>query len=369
MSTVSATRRTRVPVGAVLLVAGVLAGWAPPLHAHPAPFSYLDLRLGPSGIEGALVVHDFDVAHELGLEDPAALLAPTRGPALRDQLVAVLARRLRLSADGATLPIHWGRLEVLAERQSVRLALAAGDRRPGRVDVDARLFPYDPVHQTFINVYEEDVLAHQAILDDTHTTFTYYAGTLQGTRAVVRTFVPSGIEHILIGPDHILFLIGLLLPGGSLRRLAAIVTAFTIGHSITLSLASLNIVSPPASIVEPTIALSIVFVGADNLLVSGSQGRDIRAGAAAVFGLVHGFGFASVLREVGLPQTALGWSLFSFNLGVEIGQLAVVLVVASLLAALRRRHPRLGQGITVGGSVVVILAGAYWFIQRITPLS
>ena len=159
----------------------------------------------------------------------------------------------------------------------------------------------------------------------------------------MKVFIPSGIHHILIGPDHILFLIGLLLTGGSWGTLVSIVTAFTIGHSITLSLAALNEVSPPPAIIEPAIALSIVFVGADNLVRG--DGRDLRAWVAAVFGLVHGFGFANVLREFGLPREALGWSLFSFNVGVEIGQLAMVLVVASVLAAIRQtqraaRHPR-----------------------------
>src|SRR6185436_6420271 len=164
---------------------------------------------------------------------------------------------------------------------------------------------------------------------------TYYAGTRQGALAVMRTFVPSGIQHILIGPDHILFLIGLLLLGGTWKALVRIVTAFTIGHSITLSLAAIGIVSPPARLIEPAIALSIVFVGVDNLVRG--RGSDVRAWIALVFGLVHGFGFASVLREFGLPGEALGWSLFSFNVGVEIGQLATVLVVASLLAAIRRQ--------------------------------
>jgi hypothetical protein len=86
---------------------------------------------------------------------------------------------------------------------------------------------------------------------------------------------------------------------------------------------------------------------------------------ALVFGLVHGFGFANVLREFGLPREALGWSLFSFNLGVEIGQLVVVLLVASLLAAIRRRSLVLGSRVAVAGSVVVIAAGAYWFVQRV----
>jgi hypothetical protein len=145
--------------------------------------------------------------------------------------------------------------------------------------------------------------------------------------------------------------------------LVRIVTAFTIGHSITLSLAALNLVTPPPSIIEPAIALSIVFVGADNLVRG--DGRDLRAWAALTFGLVHGFGFANVLREFGLPREALGWSLFSFNFGVEIGQLVVVLVVASALAAIRRRSDVIGARVAVAGSVVVICAGTYWFVQRV----
>src|SRR5262249_54971682 len=136
-----------------------------------------------------------------------------------------------------------------------------------------------------------------------------------------------------------------------------------VAHSVTLSLAALNLINPPARIIEPAIALSIVFVGADNLLVKG--GRDVRAWIAFGFGFVHGFGFASVLREMGLPSRALGWSLFSFNVGVEIGQLLVVGTVASLLAMLRARSQRAGQQLAVAGSIVVVAAGAFWFVQRV----
>src|SRR5258707_13096913 len=183
------------------------------------------------------------------------------------------------------------------------------------------MFPYDPKHQTFLNLYERGALQAQAILDRDHAAFEYFAGTRQGALAVAGRFLPAGVHHILIGPDHLLFLVGLLLLGGSLRQLAVVVTAFTLAHSLTLSLAALNIVSPPARIIEPAIALSIVYVGADNLLVR--NGRDVRAWIAFVFGFIHGFGFASVLRELDLPRRALGWSLFSFNVGVEIGQLLV----------------------------------------------
>jgi hydrogenase/urease accessory protein HupE len=262
--------------------------------------------------------------------------------------------------------IAWAALEVLPERQSLRLPFTLAGPPPGHLRVEAVLFPYDPIHQTFINVYEQDTLRHQAIISLDRPSFDYYAGSVQGTWAVIRTFVSAGIEHILIGPDHVLFLIGLLLLGGSVKTLVTIVTAFTIGHSLTLSLAALDVFSPPARIIEPAIALSIVFVGADNLLVRRAQmPRDIRAFVAAAFGLVHGFGFASVLREFGLPPTALGWSLFSFNLGVEIGQLGIVLVVATALSAIRRRNPIAGDWVAVTGSVIVVVAGSYWFVERV----
>jgi hydrogenase/urease accessory protein HupE len=212
-------------------------------------------------------------------------------------------------------------------------------------------------------VYEGGGLATQAILDRDHATFEYFAGTRQGIVAVIRKFVSAGVHHILIGPDHLLFLIGLLLLGGSTRQLLVVVTAFTAAHSITLSLAALDMVSPPARIIEPAIALSIVYVGVDNLLVGG--GRDVRAWIAFTFGFVHGFGFANVLREMDLPRRALGWSLFAFNLGVEIGQLFVVVAVASLLAALRSRSEVAGRRFALAGSLVVIAAGAFWFIQRV----
>ena len=225
------------------------------------------------------------------------------------------------------------------------------------------MFPYDPIHQTFVNVYEDGTLRQQMIFAAGSDERVYYTGTTQGALAVMRTFIPAGVHHILIGPDHVLFLIGLLLLGGTRTQLIAIVTAFTVGHSVTLSLAALNAVTPPPQIIEPAIALSIVFVGADNL-VRGA-GRDVRAWAALVFGLVHGFGFAGVLREFGLPGEALGWSLFSFNVGVEIGQLVIVLAVATLLELVRRHSERLGLRVARAGSAVVIAAGTYWFVERV----
>jgi len=349
---------------------------ARPASAHPAPFSYLDLRIGDDGLSGSLIVHDFDVAHDVGVDPPEQLRDAAVALKYRDVLTRLMDSRVTIMRDGSRAALTWTGIETLPERQSVRLTFVARGTRPAAVHINALIFPYDPVHQTFVNVYENDALRHQVILDYGRTSADYYAGTWQGKTAVMGVFIPAGIQHIVIGPDHVLFLVGLLLLGGSLWQLTRIVTAFTIGHSITLSLAALDVFSPPRSIIEPAIALSIVFVGADNILVQkdagggaerarGSRPRDIRAWVAGIFGLVHGFGFAAVLKELGLPATALGWSLFSFNVGVEIGQLAIVVVVAWALAAVRRRNEPLSRKLAFAGSVVVILAGGYWFIQRV----
>jgi hydrogenase/urease accessory protein HupE len=341
------------------------------LVAHPAPFSYLDLRLNATGVDGTLVVHDLDAGHDLGLKDAGVLLDPAVAAQHRDALVALLSPRVTLLFDGRPVEIRWGAIDVVPERQSVRLAFTVDAGAPGHTVIQAYVFPYDPIHQTFVNLYEYDELKLQAILDASRQRVDYYAGSTQGRLAVIRTFVLSGIEHIMIGPDHILFLIGLLLLGGTFAKLAVIVTAFTIGHSITLSLAALDVFSPPAYFIEPLIALTIVVVGADNVLVlrattaRDQPASDIRAWLAAAFGLIHGFGFAYVLKEFGLPPAALGWSLFAFNLGVEIGQLLIVLVVAGLLLAVTRTSTPAAQRIAMLGSVAVIAAGVYWFIERV----
>jgi hydrogenase/urease accessory protein HupE len=338
---------------------------AMPAAAHPVPFSYLDLQLRPADIDVSLTIHIYDLAHDLQITPMERLLdagfLTNQVPAIR----TLLTPRLQISSDGKVLAGDWSQPEILVDRQSIRFHLrypvAAAS---GVVSVSTAMFPYDPNHQTFINVYDGNTIdPWQAILDINHQHTEYFAGTRQGVFAVVRKFIPAGIHHILIGPDHLLFLVGLLLLGGSIRRLAMVVTSFTIAHSVTLSLAALNILTPSARIIEPAIALSIVYVGADNLLAQG--GRDVRSWIAFAFGFIHGFGFANVLREMELPTRALGWSLFSFNFGVEIGQLLVVVTVASAFAVLRSRSEWARRRLVFAGSIVVIAAGAFWFVQRV----
>jgi len=334
------------------------------VQAHPIPFSYLDIRLNTSQIEGTLVVHIVDLAHDLNVDPPESLLDARIAESKKSEIAELIKTRLTLIADGQRIEPELLSVAPLPDRQALSCDLRFNNAtHPSALRIECALFPYDPQHQTFLNVYDGDNLAHQEIFTQDHQIFVY-RGDRQNWRSVLKEFVAAGIYHIFTGPDHVLFIIGLLLLGGSVLRLLSIVTAFTIAHSITLSLAALNVVNPPARLIEPAIALSIIYVGVDNLMV-GSKSRDVRAWIAFFFGFVHGFGFAGVLREFGLPNQALGWSLFAFNLGVEIGQACIVIVVASLLAALRNRNQAMSRAILVAGSVCVILAGSYWFVQRV----
>jgi HupE/UreJ protein len=174
-------------------------------------------------------------------------------------------------------------------------------------------------------------------------------------------FVTLGIEHILTGYDHMLFLLSLLMLGGSMRSVVKIVTAFTVAHSVTLSLAVLNVVTLPSRWVESAIALSIFYVAAENVWRGAASLRN-RWLVTFGFGLVHGMGFASALREMRLPQANVAASLVGFNAGVEIGQLAVVVLVYLALDVLRNQTwaPSFRQGV----SLATALVGAVWFVER-----
>jgi len=148
-----------------------------------------------------IVAHIIDVAHDLNVQPPELLLDPTALKERAAALSALFESRVRLRADGTLLTAGmWSTPEALAERQSIRLAGNFPLRTPpGMLTLNASMFPYDPQHQTFINFYEADTLALQAILDTSKTSVEFFSGSRQGIAAVVRRFVPSGIEHILIG--------------------------------------------------------------------------------------------------------------------------------------------------------------------------
>ncbi|RMD88077.1 MAG: HupE/UreJ family protein [Calditrichaeota bacterium] len=175
----------------------------------------------------------------------------------------------------------------------------------------------------------------------------------------VLQFLHLGVEHIFLGYDHILFLIGLILLGGTFLNLIKIVTAFTVAHSITLILAALQIVLLPGRLVESVIALSIAYIALENLFVKDTRDRWM---ITFIFGLMHGFGFAGVLNELGLPTRGLVPSLLAFNVGVEIGQLVIVSISFPLILQLSKLKWQ--KQIVYGLSTIIFIFGFYWFIER-----
>lgn len=185
-----------------------------------------------------------------------------------------------------------------------------------------------------------------------------------GRRAMFRSFVRLGVEHIWTGYDHLLFLLGLVVVCRSLRSAAAIISCFTAAHSLTLAAATLNLVHAPPQAVECVIAASIAFVGVENLVRRGAEVRG-RAWLTFAFGLVHGLGFATALRDLGIGSDGRGvvLPLFAFNVGVEAGQMAVAAAALPVLGYLRRgdRFARFGLPAI---SVFVAAAGMFWFAER-----
>jgi hypothetical protein len=356
-------RRAPGILAAVALIA-LLA--APAARAHDQPYSWLELKLSSDRLDGTVTAHVVDLAHECGIADPDSLLDAAFLARHTPALESMLAARLSLAADGAAVTPDWTGIEAQKDRRRVTFSFrAAWPHPPGMLRIGGPIFAYDTQHETYLNVYENGTLRQQDLLTHERTRYDHFTGGRQGLVAVLRTFLLAGIHHIFIGPDHILFIVGLLLLGGGTARLLKIVTAFTLAHSVTLALATLGIVTPPPRLVEPVIALSIVAVGISNLrALRGAAAGDARVWVALGFGFIHGFGFASVLRDFGLPRAALGASLFAFNAGVEVGQACIVGIVAPLLALVRLRAPAHAPRVVTVGSLVVALAGGYWFVER-----
>ncbi|MDR7073222.1 HupE/UreJ family protein [Fictibacillus barbaricus] len=174
------------------------------------------------------------------------------------------------------------------------------------------------------------------------------------------SFFVLGMNHILTGYDHLLFLLALLIRKQSFKQYAALITAFTLAHSVTLTLSVLGLINLPSNIVEPLIALSICYVALENIFRKEIKFRWI---ITFLFGLIHGMGFASLLKEMTLPKEALASSLISFNAGIEIVQLAIVLLLLPLLAWFQR-SPSYKKGM-VAGSILILVMGGFWLIQRL----
>jgi hydrogenase/urease accessory protein HupE len=334
---------------------------AQPALAHDQPYSYLDLRLSGGGIDGRVAAHVIDIAHDSGLCADSLHQAGYLW-CERARVEQVFLSHMNVSAGGRQIAVRPLRLEPVPDRKLVAMDFSAD--ASGQLVARGPLFLYDPAHETYLNVFVDGKLRVQDLLTNDHHESVCNVAAGVSIPEVVSRFIVQGVKHIFQGPDHIAFVVGLLLLGGGLRRLLKIVTAFTAAHSITLAVATLGIFQPPSRIVEPAIALSIVCIGIENLRHKAGM-RDRRALLAFCFGLVHGFGFASVLRETGLPAGALGWSLASFNLGVEMGQAAIVLSLAPALAWVRTASARASWRVAFAGSWVIVCAGGYWFAERL----
>lgn len=340
-------------------------------QAHEITFSRIDLKMNEAGTD---VVISLPVLALL-VEEPTPLPAGTdeagfKAEALSpDLLLAIrqlVASRLLVSAGGEPVALDVGPIESTGT--DVKMT-AKAPAVHGTVEVDANLFPADTLHKAFVTVYQNDELLGQYALDRTNHTFTF-EGQPRPLLDVIWTFIVEGIHHIFIGPDHILFILALILLGGSLWSQVKIATSFTVAHSITLTLATLDIVQLNSQFVESVIALSIVIVALHDLWQLQWGHGEARVGWRSMFafgfGLIHGFGFASVLAELELPREALAWSLASFNIGVEIGQIMIIAVTAPILYALRRFAPAEVARWSLSGVTLVICAiGGLWFVERV----
>jgi hypothetical protein len=351
---------TRLAIALVVITAGATA------EAHPMDIGYL--RLDVDGDHAAIAL-DIDVrlaaimldADETAL-DAGAVAARAGELANATYRAAPIAVDARWCAWSDASAVLHDRTISLVDRadcpvaiRGLRWALPFVARAPStfRLLVKARAAGRE----------------HAAIVDATNPVVELTAGS---TAIGFFDFVRTGIAHIGAAPsewrgpklpdgiDHILFVLALLLCGGSLTKLAGVATGFTVGHSLTLALSVLGIARPPAGLIEPLIALSIAVVAAEALL----QRPAGRWKIATAFGMIHGFGFAGALADLDLSTTNTVKALFGYNLGVEIGQLVIIVIAAPLLV-LARRHPTGKIIATRVAPAAIFIAGMVWFVRRL----
>jgi hypothetical protein len=298
-------------------------------------------------------------ADQDGALDPEELAAAT--PALTRAVVGGIG----VTADGALCAGALDRAWLLeGENGVVVRARYTCPQVPRRLSVTWPIFEgLAPDHRQVARIAVGGTAAN-VVLDRAHASWTGGAAAGGGALGLAWSMLKMGIEHILSGADHLVFLLGLILVGGSLRSLVGVVTAFTFAHSITLALAALNVLTPSPRLIEPAIALSIAYVGVENLFVKDASRR---WRITFPFGLIHGFGFAAALREIALPRAQIPVALVSFNLGVEIGQLGVLAVAVPLVIAARRAPAFERRGVRAISSTIA-LAGVVLFVVRVVSL-
>jgi hydrogenase/urease accessory protein HupE len=358
----------------LIVALGLFTAWSLPAEAHQTAQAQTIVNVKPEERKAEFLVSlsSRDIAHYLGLIEEAD--EPTQAlmeGAIAD-LVAYLDARVLATNGGQPCPSIEARIlrtgpltertnflkEVECERplgtvtivNQVMLDAVGGYRHFGRIQVA------EEIYATVFDAQFSDYVLHIGADEDGSVTVTTSAFD-----AFVR-YLWQGILHIVIGIDHVLFILCLLLAARRFRQLLLIVTAFTIGHSVTLVLSALDVFTLPDTLVEPIIALSIAYIAAENLWRKGEV--PYLYTTALVFGLVHGFGFSYVLRdELGLPTHALVPALVSFNVGVEIGQLAIVALAYPLIrwGRTRESYPLVLRW----GSVAILALAIFWFVTRL----
>jgi hypothetical protein len=366
-----------------LRILAACALWlASPVHAHKASDSYLVLDVQGAQVSGQWDIALRDIDFALGLDaDGDGTITWGELRARHAEINTWALNALALERGGkCSLRVTQNQVDEHTDGAYSVLHLA-GDcpASGGDLALGYRLlFDVDALHRSLARI-SLDGAVQSAVMSPQAPTQTFTTAQTAGWSQLGQFFV-QGVWHIWIGFDHILFLLALLLPlvlvreqgrwrpverfSEALREVLWVVTSFTAAHSITLSLAALELVELPSRLVESAIAVSVVVAALNNLVPLFDHRRWM---VAFGFGLIHGFGFASVLAELGLPQGALALSLVGFNLGVEAGQLAIVAVFLPLTFALRRTG-FYRRGVLVGGSVLTMILALLWLAERALDL-
>jgi len=360
-----------------------LCAWAAmPALAHKASDSYLALQIQGREVSGQWDVALRDIDFAIGLDaNGDGDITWSEVQSRQADIAAWALGRLQLERGGAC-PLQAAQLLVDNHSDGAYAVLQLTGTCPSdapQVALGYRLlFDVDQLHRGLLRL-EVDGVSHTSVLAPDSGVLNVQAGETSRLAQFGRYLV-EGTFHIWIGFDHVLFLLSLLLPAvlvhesgrwtgvrsfrAALTEVLWVVTAFTVAHSITLSIAALQIVELPSRLVESAIAASVVLAAANNLWPMVERRRWL---VAFGFGLIHGFGFASVLTELGLPRDALVLSLLGFNVGVEVGQLVIVACFLPV-AYLMRDTPLYRRGVFVGGSVLTLIVALVWLVERVFNL-
>lgn len=344
--------------------------WLVPAWAHQINTSYTTVLTRADTIKVMLAVDEADLIRYYGLDRNGDGYI-WRDEALQgaDAVAGRLLAGVKLEVDGHRVELRATGSEVGQDRDGnlfLYLYYTVPVRAlPQTLDLDLGfLAELGEQHKNLAKVLIPQKPLLQAVFSRAEQRHRFVVSEPVDLLGQVLDYTALGVEHIFLGYDHICFLLALIIVGGRLLNLVKIVTAFTAAHSITLILAALQVVELPSRLIEVGIALSIVYVAAENFWL---HRTDYRWVLSFAFGLVHGFGFANVLQELGLPTTGLVASLLAFNVGVEAGQLCIVTVLFPLTLLASRSVYR--RPLILGISGIILLFGLGWLAERVFALS